>query len=139
MKDDEMPKAKHVNELSSKNKIQSSGIPDLFSGSYVEARERIRKQRAELYGTQSFSEFSKQILSDIASSTQTPIEVLTKKYKGIKMQHEKITIQIVNNGFHIQVGCQEFVFTSEKELFQAISEYKKDPEKAQEKYCRKGK
>jgi hypothetical protein len=47
--------------------------------------------------------------------------------------HE-IKIKKVNRGFIVTVGCQTFVFEQEKELFTAISEYFKDPEKAKKKY-----
>ena len=64
----------------------------------------------------------------------TPYNNLIKEI--IKMKHEDITIKITNNGFYVNAGCQSFVFATEKELFQAISDYNKDSEKAEKKYCR---
>ncbi len=42
----------------------------------------------------------------------------------------------VANGYRITVGCKEFVFTNQKDMFKAISEYYKDPAKAYKKYVR---
>ncbi len=51
------------------------------------------------------------------------------------MEQSEIKIKIVNNGFFVQVGCQDLVFTDEKKLFQAITDYRKDPAAAEKKYC----
>lgn len=57
-----------------------------------------------------------------------------KKIGETKMTHEEINIKIVNRGFIVRAGCQTIIFENEKDLFKAISEYKKDPEAAEKKY-----
>lgn len=100
------PVTKTVSEWANEQRIIPSGIPD----------------------------FVKSDLNKSYSDFQNSLNKIIQERK--KMKHSQITIKIVNNGFHVTVGCQEFVFTNEKELFQAISDYKKDPEKAEEKYCK---
>ena len=57
----------------------------------------------------------------------------------IKMSTSTEVVQIkkVNQGFIITIGCQTFVATDEKKMFNALSEYFKDPKKAEEKYVEK--
>jgi len=61
---------------------------------------------------------------------------INKILKERKMFYN-VEIEKVNNGFIVEVGCQEFVFNNEKEMFSALSEYYKDPKAAEEKYCAK--
>jgi hypothetical protein len=45
-----------------------------------------------------------------------------------------ISIKKVNRGFVVTVGCQTFVFEHDKDMFQAMRDYWKDPEAAEKKY-----
>lgn len=50
---------------------------------------------------------------------------------------EDSTIQKVNRGFIVKIGCQRFVFEKEKDMFTALSEYWKNPKEAEKKYVDK--
>ena len=50
------------------------------------------------------------------------------------MDHD-ISIKRVNNGFICTVGCQTLVFTDKMQMAEAFTDYMKDPDKAQRKWC----
>lgn len=52
------------------------------------------------------------------------------------MIHE-VKIKKVNQGFIISIGCQTFVSTDEKKMFEQISEYFEYPDEAEKKYVEK--
>lgn len=54
------------------------------------------------------------------------------------MHHEKITIEITNNGYYVRVGCQSFVFTDASEMADAIAFYRENSKEAEKKYCNTG-
>ncbi len=45
-----------------------------------------------------------------------------------------VHIEKVDNGFKINIGCAEFVATSEEQLFKGLSEYWANPNKVAKKY-----
>lgn len=47
---------------------------------------------------------------------------------------KEVRIKKVNQGFIINIGCQEFVSTDKQKMFDALSEYWKNPQEAERKY-----
>lgn len=46
-----------------------------------------------------------------------------------------ITIHAVLNGFTVQIGCQQVVFTSREELIGNLSAYPTNPEEVEKHWC----
>jgi hypothetical protein len=48
-----------------------------------------------------------------------------------------VEIRRVNQGWIVQVGCQQFVFTEKAKLVEAFNDYAADEEAARRKWCDK--
>lgn len=47
-----------------------------------------------------------------------------------------VKIQKINRGFLVEVGCKKLAFEKEKDLFDALKLYFKDPDEAEKKYIK---
>jgi hypothetical protein len=69
--------------------------------------------------------------------TTSDLMDVTFMTKGPPSKPSEITIKEVNNGFVVQAGCQEFVFSTRKALFNALELFYTDYEKAYKKYMKR--
>jgi len=68
---------------------------------------------------------------------QHVLELMEDNKKQRSKTMHSVIIKKVNQGFIITIGCQTFVATDEKKMFNALSEYFADPKEAEKKYCEK--
>jgi hypothetical protein len=52
-----------------------------------------------------------------------------------RYEMKNIEIRRVNQGWIVQVGCQQFVFTEKAKLVEAFNDYAADEEAARRKWC----